>query len=113
MNRHGLLKFVSILALLVFAMPCASQHARDVSGTVRDKAGNTLPKAVVELENRMSLEIRSYIADHDGNYHFGDLHPDVEFTLKARYKSHWSKTEVLSKFNEAKHAHIDLVIPID
>jgi hypothetical protein len=102
-----------VLALLAFAIPCVSQHARSVAGSVRDKAGNILPKAVVELENRRSLEIHSYIVDPQGHYYFGDLSSDVEFTLKAHYKSYWSKTETLSKFNEAKQAHIDLVIPID
>jgi hypothetical protein len=100
-------------ALLAFALPCSSQLGRSVSGTVRDKAGNVLPKAVVELENRVNLAIRSYITDAEGKYFFGDLNPDVEFTLKANYKQHWSKTETLSKFNESKHARIDLVIPID
>src|SRR5450432_1553217 len=113
MNRRSLLKPAALFALLAFAVPCSSQHVRSVSGGVRDRDGNALPKAVVELENRVTLETRSYIADPEGHYYVGDLNPDVEFTLKANYKAHWSKTQTLSKFNEAKQAHVDLVIPID
>lgn len=84
-----------------------------MTGVVRDKAGNPLPKAVVELENRVTLNIRSVYTDADGKYFFNDLNPDVEFTLKAHYKRFWSKTETLSKFIESKHVVKDLIIPID
>ncbi len=106
-------RVLCLFALLLMAMPCVSEQGRSVSGTVKDKAGNLLPKAVVELEDRVTLAIRSYITGDDGRYYFGELNPNVEFTLKARYKTHWSKTETLSRFNEAKQARLDLVIPVD
>jgi hypothetical protein len=113
MNRKITTRVLCLLVFLGFAVPTASQTARSVSGIVKDRAGNPLPKAVVELENKVTLLIRSYITDAEGRYFFADLSTEVDFTLKAQYKGHWSKTETLSRFNEAKHAHIDLVIPID
>ena len=99
--------------MVALAAPGSSQHARAISGTVRDKAGNALPKAVVELEDRVSLAIRSYISDRDGHYYFGEINPDVEFTLKAHYRTYWSKTHTVSKFTEGSQLHVDLVIPIE
>ena len=46
---------ICLLILLALALPALSQQERTVSGVVRDKAGNALPKAVVELEDRVSL----------------------------------------------------------
>lgn len=112
-NRRILLKLAFVLAAVALAVPCSSQRPRSISGTVRDKAGNTLPKAVVELEDKVSLAIRSYIADPEGHYFFGEVNPDIEFTLKAHYRSQWSKTHTVSKFAEGRELHIDLVIPIE
>jgi hypothetical protein len=103
-----------VLALLLLAAGGASQTgSRTVSGRVLDKRGNTLPGAVVQLENTVTLSIESYIARDGGRYFFKGLNPDVEFTLYARYRNYISKTATLSKFNTSKEPTIDLVIPIE
>lgn len=105
--------YICTIALLTF-LPCSSQiSTRPVTGTVTDKRGNALPGAVVLLENTADLTIRSYITQKDGRYHFEGLNSDTDFTLKAHYKSWWSHTHTLSKFNESKNPEIKLVIPID
>ncbi len=108
-------RFVRIALIAVLAwVPCGAQYnPRPVTGIVTDKQGNTLPGAVVELENMRNLEVRSFIARKDGTYQFNGLNDDVDYTLKARYKKWWSGEKTLSKFNSSRHPKVDLVIPID
>jgi len=110
LRRTGYLCTIALVTLL----PCSSQPStRHVSGVVTDKRGNALNGAVVLLENTQDLSIRSFITQKDGHYRFEGLNSDVDFTLKAHYKTWWSHTHTLSKFNESKDPEITLVIPID
>jgi hypothetical protein len=101
------------LGVLVLALALTGSESRSVSGVVTDKRGNLLPGAVVEIDNSITKEVQSYIVQKDGRYHFQDLNPDVEFVLHALYHGHVSKNWTLTKFNGAKHAKADFVIPID
>jgi hypothetical protein len=95
------------------AFALAGEESRSISGVVTDKRGNPLPGAVVETDNSITKEIQSYIVQKDGSYHFQDLNPDVEFVLHALYRGHVSKNWTLTKFNGARHAKADFIIPID
>jgi protocatechuate 3,4-dioxygenase beta subunit len=101
-------------AFLLGGFLCADEfQVRNVTGIVTDKAGNALPGAAVQIEDTVTLMVRSYITDKNGNYHFSGLRPEIDYTLKANYHGHWSKRRTLSKFNSSPHPHVDLVIPID
>jgi len=108
-------QIVLVCSILLFTSPRSGAQLteRAVSGVVTDRHGNTLPKAIVLLENTMDLSVRSYITDKDGVYHFAGLNADIDFTLKAHYRNYWSETKTLSKFNSSKNPHVTLVIPID
>lgn len=84
---------------------------RSLTGAVADKQGNLLQGAVVEVENRFTLQIRSYITGKDGRFYFGLLSGDVDYTLRASYHDKWSKPKTLSKFNSVSHPEITLIIP--
>ena len=100
--------------LLLVGFPCLPQFEfRSVTGVVTDKRGNPLPGAAVHLENTDSLSVTSYMTDKDGRYHFTRLNDDIDYTLKAKYRSYRSKPKTLSKFNSSKHPEVDLVIPIE
>jgi hypothetical protein len=101
------------VALTLAALTLGGEGARSVSGKVTDRRGNVLPGAVVQIENTVTLEIQSYIVHEDGEYHFKDLNPDVEFTLHAQYHQHLSKKVTLSRFDGRKDVKIDLMIPIE
>jgi hypothetical protein len=104
---------VSALLLLAW-FPCLPQfQPREAAGVVTDKKGNTLPGAVVQLENTNTLSIASSITGKDGRYHFNGLSDDIDYTIKAKYRNYWSKSKRLSKFSSSKHPEIDLVIPIE
>lgn len=104
---------VAVIALFAW-VPCGAQYKpRPVVGVVVDRRGNTLPGAVVELENTRNLEVRSFITMKDGRYQFNDLNDDIDYTLKAHYKQWWSEEKTLSKFNSSPHPQVNLVIPTE
>lgn len=106
-------RWLLLMVVILGAQAWEPPDSRSISGVVTDKRGNLLPGAVVEIDNSVTKEIQSYIVQKDGTYHFHDLNPDVEFVLHAAYRGHVSKSWTLSKFNGAKHAKADFVIPID
>lgn len=103
-----------VLLLLTVTVPCRPQSGiRDIRGTVTDKSGNPLPGAVVQLENKLTLTVMSYITAKDGHYRFSGLSDNVDYTVRARYRKYWSPQRTLSKLDSSRHPQIDLVIPID
>jgi Carboxypeptidase regulatory-like domain len=109
-RKAGILIAIAVLA----CFPCASQYKpRPVTGVVTDKAGNALPGAIVQIENTRNLAVRSYITQKDGRYYFSELNDDIDYTLRAKYRSNWSEPKTLSRFNTSPHPEINLVIPID
>ena len=109
-RKAGLIAAIALLAWL----PCDSQFTpRTVTGVVTDKRDNALPEAVVQVENTVSLTIRSYVTGKDGRYYFNGLNDDVDYTLKARYRNYWSEPKTLSKFNSSTHPEVNLMIPIE
>lgn len=104
---------LAAITVLAWGTSDAQYNPRPVKGVVTDKRGNTLPGAVVQLENTQSLDVRSYITRKDGAYQFNGLNDDVDYTVRAHYKKYWSETRTLSKFNSSKEPVVNLVIPID
>ena len=104
---------VAAIMLLTW-IPCESQYKpRPVVGIVTDKRGNTLPGAIVQLENTRTLTVQSYVVHEDGRYHFDGLNDDVDYKLRAKYRNYWSEPKTISKFNSSTDPEVDLVIPIE
>ena len=82
--------------------------ARSVQGEVTDVSGNPVDQAVVQLKDTKSLQIRSFITNSDGSYHFAGLSPNVEYELKAEYQGAFSGRKTLSVFNSKKSVTINL-----
>jgi uncharacterized protein YfaS (alpha-2-macroglobulin family) len=101
------------LALLVCLACLAQFQTRTVAGLVTDKRGNALPNSTVELENTVTLSVMSAITDKHGHYHFSGLNSDIDYLLRAKYRSYWAKPKTLSKFTMAPHPEVDLVVPIE
>jgi Carboxypeptidase regulatory-like domain len=81
---------------------------RSVQGVVTDASGQPVNKAVVQLKDTKSLQIRSFITNPDGTYHFAGLSPNVEYQLKAEYEGAFSGRKTLSIFNSKKLVTIKL-----
>jgi len=79
---------------------------------VRDRDGQPLAGSVVQIEDELTLNVRSYIVQSDGKYHFMLLRPDIEYTLRARYRNVWGAKKTLSIFNSRKDAEVPLTVDV-
>ena len=81
---------------------------REVEGHVTDKTDQPVANAVVQLKNTRTLQIRSFITQPDGAYHFAGLQTDVEYQLKADHDGSSSSWKTLSVFNSKKNPVVNL-----
>ena len=58
-------------------------NTRAIEGLVRDAKGAPVKNAVVLLKDTKTLQVRSYIAQEDGKYHFYGLNSDVNYQVRA------------------------------
>lgn len=74
--------------------------------------GNDAPLsgAIVYLQNDKTNDIRSFISIADGSYRFGELAPDTDYKVWARYKDEKSGTKVVSSYDSRTQVFIDLHI---
>jgi hypothetical protein len=83
-------------------------NVRSVQGVVEDPPGNPVEGAVVQLKNTKSLQVRSFITQREGTYYFHGLSLDVDYELKAGFKSMSSSTRRLTVFDSRKQAIVNL-----
>ncbi len=104
------------IVLLCVGPWCASLQAqkseeattRTVEGIVTNAENQPVANAVVQLKNTKTLQIRSFITQKDGSYHFAGLGTDVEYQLKADHDGASTSWKTLSVFNSKKTATINL-----
>ncbi len=107
---------VIAIALLCDGFWCANLQAqksedtttRTVEGKVTNAENQPVANAVVQLKNTKTLQIRSFITQEDGRYHFAGLGTDVEYQLKADRDGTSTSWKTLSIFNSKKTAIINL-----
>ena len=66
----------------------------------------------MQIENMVTLDVRSYVVKSDGNYHFMQLSPNIEYILRARYRNIWGAKKTLSIFNSRKDAEVTLTVDV-
>src|ERR1700724_4879922 len=84
--------FATFLTALALVCGLAAQdkrpnedgNTRSVQGVVTDASGKPVAGAVVQLKDTKSLQIRSYVTEADGSYHFAGLSTHVEYELEAK-----------------------------
>jgi hypothetical protein len=106
-------KFVAANLLLVFLVAATfAQNAKHdaqlktVRGLVTDKSDNPIPSGVVFLKNIRTNQVRSYIADNQGNYRFSGLDPNADYELHAEKDGAKSQTRSVSSFD----SRLDIVL---
>lgn len=110
-QRIALAIAVSVLACGVVFAQFKKHHdsnTRDVEGTVFDSADNPVPKAIVQLKDTKTLNVRSFITQDDGTYHFSGLSTNVDYELKAEHNGASSPTKTLSVFDSRKTVTLNL-----
>ncbi|HZU29272.1 MAG TPA: carboxypeptidase-like regulatory domain-containing protein [Bryobacteraceae bacterium] len=81
---------------------------RSVEGSVLDASKQPVSGAVVQIKDTKTLQIRSFITDGQGQYHFTGLSPNVDYELRAEHDGKSSGTKRLDVFNTKHVATIDL-----
>jgi Carboxypeptidase regulatory-like domain len=104
------------LAMLILPLLAASAvyaqgakheaQLKTVRGVVVDKSDNPVPTGVVFLKNVRTNQVRSYIADNQGNYRFSGLDPNSDYELHAEKDGAKSQTRNVSSFD----TRMDIVV---
>ena len=112
--------FFAALALFLLISPLApagpvQNPSRDaqlktVRGLVLDKSENGVSTAVVFLKNVRSNQVRSYIADRQGNYRFSGLDPNADYELYAEKDGAKSQVRNISSFDSRTDIVLNLKI---
>jgi len=107
------LRLVAATLILLFVAGAAfaqgSKHdsqLKTVRGVVTDKSDNPIPSGVVFLKNVRSNQVRSYIADNEGNFRFSGLDPNADYELHAEKDGAKSQTRNVSSFD----SRLDIVL---
>jgi hypothetical protein len=100
------------LVVMFFASALLGQNddtgIRSVQGVVTDASGKPVAGAVVQLKDTKSLQIRSFLTEADGSYHFSGLSTNVEYELEAKKDGVTSGKKTLTVFNTTKAATVNL-----
>ena len=85
-------------------------NLRTLSGVVKDDSDALVEGAVVQLKNKKTEHIRSFITLQDGAYYFNGLSPNIDYELKAASKGRVSGTKTLSVFDTRKKLVFNLKV---
>jgi len=106
--------FAFMLMLLLIVGLASAQDSkkesqlRTVKGAVVDKGDTPVQGGVVFLKNLRTNQVRSYIADTDGNFRFSGLDPNVDYEVHAEKDGAKSPTKQVSSFDNRKEIVLTL-----
>ena len=105
-----------LLAVAVVANPLHAKEkaptTRTIVGRVADGADNPLADAVVYLTNTKTADIRTYITDKEGAFHFSALAQNVDYHVYAKLKDRKSDVKTLSQFDNRPQVVMNLRIDV-
>ena len=113
-RRTSILLLLAALIGGVFTSAAIAQDAkkeaqlRTVKGVVVDKSEATVPNGVVFLKNLRTNQVRSYIADNEGNFRFSGLDPNADYEVHAEKDGAKSPTRQVSSFDNRKEIVLTL-----
>jgi hypothetical protein len=81
---------------------------RSLQGQVVDPDDKPAVGAVVQLKDTRTLQVRSFIAQANGEYHFSGLRTDTDYEVKADFNGMSSDNRRLSNFDSRKTATVNL-----
>ena len=109
-NRGCGARYTWVLPFLLWVLTAYGEQTRTIRGTVIDETGHVLAGAVVQIQDKTTLQIRSYVTQGDGAYHFADLSPDLTYHLRANYSGISSRSKIVSKFDSHILTVVNLTI---
>ncbi len=99
-----------LLCLLVTGALAQTTKFKTLDGKVLGDGDVPLRSAIVYLQDSRSNSIRTFIATQDGSYRFGQLAPDLDYTVWAKYKNAQSSTKTISAYDSRRQLTINLHI---
>lgn len=107
-----------MLAALLFLLAAGAAFAQNIKyktlqGKVFGNGEAVLSGAIVYLQDSKANTIRSFISTQDGSYRFGQISPDIDYTVWAKYKEEKSPSKTISSFDSRRDLIIDLHIKAD
>lgn len=112
-NRRMFAFGAAVLSLVLMGTAGAQSkredtNTRSVNGVVTDTSDAPVTGAVVQLKDTKTLQVRSFITQEGGTYHFSGLSTNVDYELKAEHQGASSSTKTLSVFDSRRQATINL-----
>lgn len=84
------------------------EASRTIEGIVTDASHNPIARAIVQLKDTRTLQIRSFVTQADGTYRFTGLSDDVDYEVKAVVGEQSTPTKRVSSFNSRKLIPVNL-----
>jgi hypothetical protein len=81
---------------------------RALQGQVTDSEDKPVTGAVVQLKDLRTLQVRSFITQDGGNYHFSGLKADTDYQVRADYNGASSAARTLSVFDSRRTPIVNL-----
>lgn len=98
----------------ILATPGVAQQRgpvqRTVQGKVTDGSNNALKGAVVYLKDDHTLSVKSFIADDQGEYRFGQLAQNTDYEIWAEHDGKKSAVKTISSFDSKNQFIINLKV---
>jgi hypothetical protein len=93
-----------------YAMAQRGPTQRVVQGKVTDQNNAGLKGSVVYLKDSHSLSVKSFIADDQGEYRFGQLAQNNDYEIWAEHEGKKSSVKTISSFDTKNQFFINLKI---
>lgn len=98
----------------ILATPAVAQQRgpvqRTVQGKVTDGSNSALKGAVVYLKDDHTLSVKSFIADDQGEYRFGQLAQNTDYEIWAEHDGKKSAIKTISSFDSKNQFYINLKV---
>ena len=111
---RGMGALLLLIAMVAAARPAVAQDqnfgTKQLQGKVLGNNDAPLSGAIVYLQNSRNNDIKSYITEKDGAYHFAGVAADTDYTVWASFKGKKSPTKTVSSFDTRKIVYLDLHI---
>jgi hypothetical protein len=102
------------LAPALLAAPAAAQQRgpvqRVVQGKITNSANAAMKGAVVYLKDGHTLAVKSFIANDQGEYRFGQLAQNTDYEIWAEHDGKKSSVKTISSFDSKNQFYINLKI---
>ena len=114
---NRILWFAMVMAIFGVAVAAAGApnqnsqtELRTVHGVVLDKNDNPVTSSIVYLLNTKTQDVRTYIADANGQYRFSGLDPNIDYEIHAEHGDMTSSTQTVSSFDSRRD--IEMVLKL-